>query len=101
MLSSAYGAAVTWRRRWYARDPARPRRLDRPVISVGNLSVGGSGKTPVVAHLAALLLARGERPSILTRGYARPQRRRGVTIVSDGTRVLEGFAAAEIGSASC
>jgi tetraacyldisaccharide 4'-kinase len=94
MLSSAYGAAVTWRRRWYARDPARARRLDRPVISVGNLSVGGSGKTPVVAHLATLLLARGERPSILTRGYARPQPRRGVTIVSDGARVLEGFAAA-------
>jgi tetraacyldisaccharide 4'-kinase len=94
VLSSMYGAAATWRRRWYSRDPARVRRLARPVISVGNLRVGGSGKTPVVAHLARLLLQRGERPSILSRGYARTRPKAGVTIVSDGERVLEGVAAA-------
>ena len=88
-----YGAAATWRRRWYSRDPARARRLTRPVISVGNLRVGGSGKTPVVAHLAQLLVERGERPAVLTRGYARVRPKAGVTIVSDGTRVLEDVAA--------
>lgn len=93
VLSSMYGAAATWRRRWYSRDPARVRRLARPVISVGNLRVGGSGKTPVVAHLARLLLERGERPAVLTRGYARARPKAGVTIVSDGTRVLEDVAA--------
>ena len=67
-LGSLYGAGAAWRRRWYARDPARRRRLRRPVISVGNLSVGGSGKTPVVAYLARLLTAQGERPAILSRG---------------------------------
>ena len=57
VLSSVYGAAAAWRRRWYARDPSRrQRRSTRPVISVGNLRVGGSGKTPVVAHIARLLL---------------------------------------------
>ena len=89
--ASVYGAAASWRRRWYAREPARVRRLDRPVISVGNLSVGGSGKTPVVAHLARLLQDCGERPAILTRGYGRRRPSAGVTVVSDGTKVLEGL----------
>ena len=73
---------------WYAR-PGRRRRLPHPVISVGNLSMGGSGKTPVVAALARLLRQRGERPVILTRGYGRRDTREGVLVVSDGQRVLE------------
>jgi len=87
-LSAAYSAAAAWRRRWYARDPSRRRRLARPVISVGNLRVGGSGKTPIVAHIARLLVECGERPMILTRGYARRIARDGVTVVSDGERIL-------------
>lgn len=47
------------------------RRLDVPVISVGNLSMGGTGKTPCVLRLAELLRERGRRPGILTRGYKR------------------------------
>jgi tetraacyldisaccharide 4'-kinase len=58
------------------------------VISVGNLRVGGSGKTPTVAQLARLLLAAGERPGILSRGYARRMPSDGVTVVSDGERIL-------------
>jgi tetraacyldisaccharide 4'-kinase len=64
------------------------------VVSVGNLSVGGSGKTPVVAYLARLLLEAGEHPSILTRGYARRAPRDGVTVVSDPARVLASVEAA-------
>jgi tetraacyldisaccharide 4'-kinase len=86
-LSSAYGVVATWRRRWYARAPSRRRRLTRPVISVGNLRVGGSGKTPIVEYVARLLLASGERPAVLTRGYARRVAQAGATIVSDGSRV--------------
>ena len=59
------------------------------MISVGNLSVGGSGKTPVVASLARLLLEMGERPAILSRGYARRDHVDGVVVVSDGTQILE------------
>ncbi|HYM25140.1 MAG TPA: tetraacyldisaccharide 4'-kinase, partial [Vicinamibacterales bacterium] len=88
LAASLYGAAAAWRRRWYARDPSRRRSLERPVVSVGNLRVGGSGKTPVVEHIARLLLDRGERPAILTRGYARRAPSDGVTIVSDGARVV-------------
>src|SRR4029077_5638023 len=86
VLSSMYGAAPTWRRRWYAQS-SRTRRLERPVVSVGNLRAGGSGKTPVVAHIARLLVSRGEHPAILSRGYARTSPTRGVTIVSDGRTI--------------
>jgi tetraacyldisaccharide 4'-kinase len=85
-LSGLYGAAAAWRRRWYA--PSRQRRLSRPVISVGNLRVGGSGKTPIVEHLARLLIDAGERPAILTRGYARRAPQDGATVVSNGARIL-------------
>jgi tetraacyldisaccharide 4'-kinase len=87
-LSTAYGAAAAWRRAWYTRDPRRQRRLDRPVISVGNLRVGGSGKTPIVEYIARMLVAAGERPAILTRGYARRVVRDGVTVVADGERIV-------------
>jgi tetraacyldisaccharide 4'-kinase len=52
----------------------KPLRLATPVISVGGLSVGGSGKTPIVAHLAQRLRERGKDPAILTRGYRRGSR---------------------------
>ncbi len=76
------------RRRWYESRPARRRRLARPVISVGNLSMGGTGKTPVVGAIVEWLLAHGERPAILSRGYARTDAVDGVVVVSDGARVL-------------
>jgi 3-deoxy-D-manno-octulosonic-acid transferase len=52
----------------------KPRRLGRPVVSVGGLAMGGSGKTPMVLWLAEQLQARGIRPAILTRGYRRRDR---------------------------
>ncbi len=93
-LGAVYGAAAARRRRGYAADPARRRRLDRPVVSVGNLRVGGTGKTPIVAHVVRLLAERGERPGVLSRGYARTAPADGVTVVSDRTGVLAGVAAA-------
>lgn len=87
VTSSLYGAAAAWRRQWYARDPSRRHRLSRPVISVGNLRVGGSGKTPIVEYIARLLFEAGERPAVLTRGYARRVSPDGVTVVSDGSTV--------------
>lgn len=87
-LSAVYGRAARLRRSWYARRPHAQRRLERPVISVGNLVVGGSGKTPVVARLATLLRERGHRPAILSRGYASRRAVDGVVVVSDGAHVI-------------
>jgi tetraacyldisaccharide 4'-kinase len=69
-----YRAALAWRSRRFDRGSGVI-RLDRPVISVGNLSVGGTGKTPLVRRIVAHLLDRGFRPAIAMRGYkATPQR---------------------------
>ncbi len=75
------------RRRRFERQPQRQRRLSRPVISVGNLSVGGTGKSPVVAAIAQWLIDAGERPAILSRGYARRDPVDGVVVVSDGSAI--------------
>src|ERR1700722_3738824 len=93
-MSSVYGMGAVWRRRWYGGDRARQRWLRQPVVSIGNLSAGGTGKTPIVAHLAQLLLDQGERPAILSRGYGRRRPQDGVTVVSNGTAVLADLASA-------
>jgi tetraacyldisaccharide 4'-kinase len=89
VLSAVYGRVARLRRSWYEQRPHARRRLDRPVISVGNLVVGGSGKTPVVAAIARMLRDMGERPGVLSRGYARKHKADGVVVVSDGDGVLE------------
>ena len=78
------------RRRWVEQHPERRQHLARPVISVGNLSMGGTGKSPVVAAVAQWLIDQGERPAILSRGYGRADAPDGVVVVSDGERVREG-----------
>jgi len=82
-ISDVYAAIVRRRRERYARRPDLRRRLRRPVISVGNLAIGGRGKTPMVASIARELLAMGERPAILSRGYGRTQADDGVVVVRD------------------
>jgi tetraacyldisaccharide 4'-kinase len=86
-LSAVYGQVARFRRNWYGQRPHLQRQLDCPVVSVGNLVVGGSGKTPIVAMLAALLRDAGYAPAILSRGY---KRRSSATliIVSDGHSIL-------------
>ena len=53
------------------RTRAKPNRLPRPVVSIGNLSVGGAGKTPTALWMLRQLALRGRRPALLTRGYRR------------------------------
>lgn len=70
-LAPIYRAEVSRRNRRYDRGIGVT-RLGIPVISVGNLSVGGTGKTPMVMHLVAMLLRAGRRPCIAMRGYRKP-----------------------------
>src|SRR5437899_12843700 len=68
-LSVAYGAVVRVRAWLYAQGWLRQRRLKGTVLSVGNLTVGATGKTPMVIWLAEKFLAEGKRVAILSRGY--------------------------------
>lgn len=68
-LSLLYGAAVRARVWMYQKGWLKQRRLRAAVISVGNLTVGGTGKTPMVIWLAERFLAEGKRVAILSRGY--------------------------------
>ena len=83
-LSAIYGGIVGARNALYDRRLRRALRLQGPVISVGNLSAGGSGKTPFVILLGGLLKARGIKFDVLSRGYGR--RTRGVLLVEPGGR---------------
>ena len=83
MLDALYAAAARRRREWYAARPDLRRRLRRPVISIGNIAVGGRGKTPLTALVAQRLLEMGERPAILSRGYKRADPQDGVVVVRD------------------
>jgi tetraacyldisaccharide 4'-kinase len=70
-LSLVYGSVVRARNARFDRTP--PLRLRWPVVSIGNLSVGGAGKTPLVICLARLLQREGYGPDVLSRGYGRSQ----------------------------
>lgn len=83
MVSAVYAAAMRRRRKRYASRSDLRRRLRRPVISIGNLAVGGRGKTPLTASIARLLQEAGESPAILTRGYGRARPEKNVVVVRD------------------
>lgn len=84
-LSLMYGLGVRMRNALYQRGILRTFAVDAPVISVGNLTVGGTGKTPLVEWIAGQLVQRGLRVTVLTRGYGRKSS--GRVVVSDGNTI--------------
>ena len=81
-LSWVYGAGVRLRNTAFNLGILPKKEAGIPVISVGNLTAGGTGKTPLVEYLVGLLLKRGRRVGVVSRGYGRAGR--GVTTVSSG-----------------
>ncbi|MGA9529192.1 MAG: tetraacyldisaccharide 4'-kinase [Terriglobales bacterium] len=73
-FTGIYGAASALRNSLFDHGTLPAKRLQRPVVSVGNLSVGGAGKTPFVIALGEMLKARGIRFDVLSRGYGRKTR---------------------------
>jgi tetraacyldisaccharide 4'-kinase len=87
-VSALYGAALEARARLYGSGRLASSRAACPVVSVGNLTFGGTGKTPFVEFLARRFRFEGRRPAILSRGYRR--RSTGVVVVSRGEGPLVG-----------
>ncbi len=86
-VTRLFGAATALRNGLFDCGLLSSRRLQQPVVSVGNLSAGGSGKTPFVIALGELLKARGVRFDVLSRGYRRTTR--GVLVVEAEGNVAE------------
>ncbi|UQZ88546.1 tetraacyldisaccharide 4'-kinase [Deltaproteobacteria bacterium Smac51] len=83
-LGALYGLGAQLRRHLYERGTVNAARAERPVVSLGNLTVGGAGKTPMCLAMARLLLERSCHPAILSRGYGRRPEARSPLIVSKG-----------------
>jgi len=88
LLSILYGAAVRFRLALYSSGLFKVREIGCKVVSVGNITVGGTGKTPTVEFIARSLNERGVKVAILSRGYRRTGK--GIGVVSDGHQLLLG-----------
>lgn len=82
--SLAYGAAVLGRRGLYAAGVLRKKKLRAKVVCIGNLTTGGTGKTPAVLLAANTLRQRGHNVAVLSRGYGRTASGKDVTVLLDG-----------------
>jgi tetraacyldisaccharide 4'-kinase len=92
-LAVPYGLAAAWHRGVYARGWCRAGQLPCVVVSIGNLVVGGSAKTPLAAAVATLLRDAGERVALASRGYGR-EGGGGIEVVSDGRHIRSSSARA-------
>ena len=88
LFSPAYSLVMVLRAFLYRKNIfLKSQRLSVPVLSIGNLTLGGTGKTPMVRYVTRLLLDRGLQPAIVSRGYG-GKATGAVNIVSDGARIL-------------
>ncbi len=92
-LSPLYAMAMKARVFLYQKKLLKQHKLDIPVISIGNLTMGGTGKTPLVITLAKRLKKQGFKPAVVSRGYHGASRQKS-NIVSDGSSILMDAASA-------
>lgn len=85
-LSLLYGIFMQLRNFCYDKQILRVHRVDCPIISIGNISVGGTGKTPAVLYLAAYFQRLNRKVAIISRGYGRKSK--GLQVVTDGKSLL-------------
>jgi tetraacyldisaccharide 4'-kinase len=86
-FSPLYGFIMAIRSNLYRKGILKQHKLEFPVISVGNLLLGGTGKTPLVHYIAKLLKQHSRKPAILSRGY-KGSATGAINVVADGTKIL-------------
>jgi len=86
--SMFYAIGSGLKNRLYDNGMLKPKKVDAFVISVGNLTTGGVGKTPVVAQIAKYLIDKGEKVAIVSRGYGSKLNNSKINIISDGKKIF-------------
>src|SRR3989338_7675556 len=84
VLSVIYGGLVRCHGALYGSGFLRPKNLSVPVISVGNITWGGTGKTPLVIEIAKMIQQSGKKPAVLTRGYGSGEGKENTAKLSGG-----------------
>lgn len=87
ILAGIYSLMVRTRLMLYRTGLKKTMRLDRPVISVGNIVLGGTGKTPFTIYICKMLLEAGIRPAVLSRGYRGTAEKRNL-LISNGSEIF-------------
>ena len=83
-----YGIGSSLKNLLYDRKILKPKKVQAYVISVGNITTGGVGKTPVVSEIAKYLIAKGEKVAIISRGYGGKLSNENINIISDGKNIF-------------
>lgn len=87
-LSLFYAAGSGLKNKLYEKEVLTPKKVDAYVISVGNLTTGGVGKTPVVAKIAQYFVEKGEKVAIVSRGYGAKLSNKKINVISDGENIF-------------
>lgn len=82
-----YGFASGLKNKLYDKNILKPKKVDAYVISVGNITTGGVGKTPVVSEIAKHLMSKGEKVAIVSRGYGGKLSNKNINVISDGEKI--------------
>lgn len=83
-----YGVASGLKNKLYDKGILQPKKVDAFVISVGNITTGGVGKTPVVSEIAKYLIANGEKVAIVSRGYGGKLSNKNINVIFDGENIF-------------
>lgn len=87
-LSFFYGAGSRLKNFLYDNGILKPEKVNACVISVGNLTTGGVGKTPVAAEIVKYLIQKGKKPAIVSRGYGGKLSNKKINVISDGEKIF-------------
>lgn len=87
LCSVFYGPASSLKNYLYDKNIIKPKKVESFVVSVGNFTTGGVGKTPVVAEIARFYIEKGEKPAVVSRGYGGKLNNKIVHVISDGVNL--------------